>query len=73
MVVKKAAGKLRSARNSIEVSIQAKERIMKNIQAKPLQTSEALSKQAEARGGGGLSATNIRSRRLMMRSTEGLD
>jgi len=46
--VKKAAGKLRSAGNDIEVSIGAKEKIMKNIQAKPLRTSEALAKQPEA-------------------------
>lgn len=42
MAVKKAAGKLRSAGNSIEVSIRAKEKITKNIQAKPLRTLEAL-------------------------------
>jgi len=34
MAVKKAAGRLRSAGNGIEVSIRAKEKIMKNIQAR---------------------------------------
>jgi len=36
MAVKKAAGKLRSARNGIEVFIRAKEKIMKNIQPRSL-------------------------------------
>ncbi len=55
MAVKKAAEKLRSARSGIEVSIRAKEKIMRNTQAKARQPSETLAKRSE--GGGGLSAT----------------
>ncbi len=55
MAVKKAAEKLRSARSGIEVSIRAKEKIMRNTQAKARQPSETLAKRSE--GGGGLAAT----------------
>lgn len=48
MAVKKAAEKLRSARNGIEVSIRAKEKIMRNTQTKARRPSKALAKRPEA-------------------------
>jgi len=44
MAVKKAAEKLRSARNGIEFSIRGKGKIMRNTQAKPRRPSETLAK-----------------------------